>query len=64
MINIFYDLTKWVFKKAKQPSSTNALLSVLLFAGVNDPELLTNAITQIVAGSVAVYSFFKDDKSE
>lgn len=64
MINIFYDLTKWVFKKAKQPSSTNALLSVLLFAGVNDPELLTNAITQIVAGSVAIYSFFKDDKSE
>lgn len=64
MINIFYDLTKWVFKKAKQPSSTNALLSVLLFAGVNDPELLTNAITQILAGSVAIYSFFKDDKSE
>lgn len=64
MINIFYDLTKWVFKKAKQPSSTNALLSVLLFAGVNDPEILTNAITQIIAGSIAVYSFFKDDKSE
>ena len=64
MINIFYDLSKWIFKRAKQPSSTNALLSVLLFAGVNDPEILTNAIAQIVAGSIAVYSFFKSDNSE
>ena len=63
IVNFAKDLLILLGKRVKEPSSTNSLLSVLIFMGVSNPELLANGVTQIVAGGFAIWSFFKSDKS-
>tara|TARA_R100001163_G_C5067932_1_gene207506 strand:- start:7395 stop:7583 length:189 start_codon:yes stop_codon:yes gene_type:complete len=61
IINLVKDISKLIFKRAKEPTS---VLAVLTFANISNPEMLTNGICQAVTGLLAIYSYIKSDKSD
>jgi hypothetical protein len=64
MINIAMEIAKWLFNRAKQPTSAVSLAVLISFFGIDQSEELSSNIQTLLISIFGIYGILKDDKSD